>query len=370
MNKLIFLCLGTASLAGAFYLGRLTAPEVPASAVRMATETPVASVQLVAKEAIALHPVQTAPQAATQITSASPEQPSYQRDWLQMQSLLELAKTAPEAALEQTRQLKGELQQEAQAGILALWGQTNPALAWRWLESNHPDDNAAFIALIGAIAITQPTATLDLADRYAQSQSPIKKDIYQAAIQGLVRGGHYDSAVFLLDYLDQNDGFRQDLTRALVAQWATYQPQAALEWLAQQPAQPVANPPGRAGTMPTETAPDDALQQQNELMENTYRQWLMEDTTAAASWLGSQTPSPALDALFGQLAQQLADDPRQALAAAGRIQDSQLKLNTLLGVLSPIRQADPAQASAYIQLLDYLNDSQRNSLKRDLALTP
>lgn len=370
MNKLIFLCLGTASLAGAFYLGRLTAPEVPASAVSIATETPVASVQPVAKEAIAPSPVQTAPQAATQITSASPEQPSYQRDWLQMQSLLELAKTAPEAALEKTRQLKGELQQEAQAGILALWGQTNPALAWRWLESNHPEDNAAFIALIGAIAITQPTATLDLADRYAQSQSPIKKDIYQAAIQGLVRGGHYDSAVFLLDYLDQNDGFRQDLTRALVAQWATYQPQAALEWLAQQPAQPVANPPGRAGTMPTETAPDDALQQQNELMENTYRQWLMEDTTAAASWLGSQTPSPALDALFGQLAQQLADDPRQALAAAGRIQDSQLKLNTLLGVLSPIKQADPAQASAYIQQLDYLNDSQRNSLKRDLALTP
>lgn len=365
MNKLILLCLGTASLAGAFYVGRWTAPLTPAAS-SASYENPAAPAQSAAQQ----KPTQPPLQAAIQPAAALPEQPSYQRDWLQMQALLELAKTAPEAALEQTRQLKGELQQEAQAGILARWGQTNPALAWRWLESNQPQNNSAFIALIGAIAITQPTVTLDLADRYAQSQSPIKKDIYQAAIQGLVRGGHYDSAVFLLDYLDQDDGFRQDLTRALVDQWATYQPQSALEWLAQQPAQPITTPPGRAGTMPTETPQDDARRQQTELMENAYRQWLADDITAAASWLGSQTPSPMLDALFSELVQQLTNDPAQALAAAGRIQDTQLKLNTLLTVLSPIKQADPAQASAYIQQLDYLNDSQRNSLRRELALTP
>ncbi len=365
MNKLIFLCLGTASLAGAFYVGRWTAPP-PQTTRPVIVESPAVSVQ----SAVSQKPIQQPLQPATQPTAVLPEQPSYQRDWLQMQALLELANTAPEAALEQTRQLKGELQQEAQAGILARWGQTNPALAWRWLEANDPQNNPAFIALIGAIAITQPTATLDLADRYAQSQSPIKKDIYQAAIQGLVRGGHYDSAVFLLDYLDQNDGFRQDLTRALVGQWATYQPQSALEWLAHQPAQVETTAPGRAGTMPTETPLGDSRQQQNELMESTYRQWLADDTTSAASWLGSQTPSLMLDGLFSELAQQLTNEPTQALAAAGRIRDSQLKLNTLLGVLSPIKQADPNQANAYIQQLDYLNDSQRNSLRRELALTP
>ena len=298
-----------------------------------------------------------------------PTQPSYQRDWLQMQALLELAQSAPEAALEQTRQLKGELQQEAQASILGRWGQTNPALAWRWLESNDPSNNTAFIALIGAIAITQPAATLDFADRYAQTQSPIKKDIYQAAIQGLARGGHYDSAVFLLDYLDQSDGFRSDLTRALVDQWATYQPQAALEWLAQQPAPVLETPPGRAGTMPSDTSADQGQQQQSELLENTYRQWLSSDAIGAAAWLGSQTPAPALDPLFTQLAQQLADDPQQALAAAGRIQDHQRKLNTLLSLLSPIKQTDPNQARAYIDQLPFLSANQRASLKRELALT-
>ncbi len=360
MNKLIFLCLGTASLAGAFYLGRWTAPPTQATSSAI-YESPAAPAQSAAPQEPTPQPAQAA---------ALPEQPSYQRDWLRMQDLLELAKTAPEAALEQTRQLKGELQQEAQAWILALWGKTNPAQAWRWLESNHPNDNQAFIALIGAIAITQPSATLDLADGYARGQSPIKKDIYQAALQGLVRGGHYDSAVFLLDYLDQSDGFRSDLTRALVDQWATYQPQAALEWLAQQPLQTDEIPPGRAGAIPTEITPEAARLAHDELMENAFGEWLSSDTTAASAWLGSQNPSRSLDSLFGQLAQQLPNDPAQALAAAGRIQDTQLKLNTLLTVLSPIKQADPQQASAYIQQLDYLNDSQRSSLKRDLALAP
>lgn len=368
MNKLILIALITAGLAGAFYLGRLTAPQAPSHSNHVIATPLVASTLPVAIET----PIPTQP--TTQAAAPSSAQPSYQRDWLQMQALLELAKTTPEAALEQTRQLKGEIQQDAQDQILALWGQTNPAQAWRWLESNDPTNNSAFIALIGAIAITQPTATLDLADRYAQAQSPIKKDIYQAAIQGLARGGHYDSAVFLLDYLDQNDGFRQDLTRALIEQWATYQPQSALEWLVQQPVQTTETPPGRAGTMlsdmPSETAQDDAQQQQNELLENAYRQWLTDDEIAAASWLGSQTPSPALDSLFSQLVEQQANNPAQALATAGRIQNTQLKLNSLLSLLSPIKQSDPNQASAYIDQLAYLNDSQRNSLKRDLALAP
>ena len=365
MNKLIFLCLGTASLAAAFYLGRYTAPQTP-------LDRPVAyqSPSAPAPSAAIQQPSQEPAPATIQSVPKLPEQPSYQRDWLQMQALLELAKTAPEAALEQTRQLSGELQQTAQSEILAHWGQANPALAWRWLESNDPHNNQAFIALIGAIAITQPSATLDFTDRYAQSQSPIKKDIYQAAIQGLARGGHYDSAVFLLDYLDQNDGFRQDLTRALVGQWATYQPQSALEWLVQQPVQPAETPPGRAGVMPAETAGDDGRQQQYQLMEDAFSQWLADDITAATSWLGSQNSSPELDGLFGLTAMSSGNDPTQAFAAAGKIQNPQLKLNVLLSVLSPIKQTDPNQAMAYIEQLNYLNDSQRTSLKRDLALTP
>lgn len=365
MNKLSFVCLAGASLASAFFAGRWTAPQLSPTPEAVYQQPAEFSQAPTVPAPLPAQPIIQQPQIAN-----LPDQPSYQRDWLQVQALLELAKTAPEAALEQTRQLKGELQQDAQNQILALWGQTNPALAWRWLESNQPQNNQAFIALIGAIAITQPTATLDFADRFAQSQSPIKKDIYQAGIQGLARGGHYDSAVFLLDYLDQNDGFRQDLTRALVEQWATYQPQSALEWLVQQPVQMTETPPGRAGVMPTETAQDDAQQQQNELLESTYRQWLTDDEIAAASWLGSQTPSPALDSLFSQLVEQQANNPAQALATAGRIQNTQRKLNSLLGLLSPIKQTDPSQASAYIDQLAYLNDSQRASLKRDLALTP
>lgn len=369
MNKLILASAAVLILIGAFYVGRITAPQSPPSPGASPGENPLITAQ--PQEPAIPHPApSTTPQNNLEVRAMEPEQPSYQRDWLQMRTLVELAKSAPEAALEQARQLKGDLQQEAQNQILANWGQTNPALAWRWLESNQPDNSQAFIALIGAIAITQPIATLDLADRYAQGQSPIKKDIYQAALIGLARGGHYDSAVFLLDYLDQNDGFRQDLTRKLVGQWALYQPQPALEWLAQQPLQTADEQPGRAGTMPSENPLEDAQQQHQQLLDNTYRQWLENDVIAAASWLNSQPPSPALDSLSAQLVQQLTDNPSQALAAAGHIQDPQLKLNSLLGVLSPIRQTDPSQAKAYIEQLTYLNDSQRNSLLRDLALTP
>ena len=85
MNKLILVALSTAGLAGTFYLGLLTAPQMPSHGNHVIATPPVASTLPVAIET----PIPTQP--ITQTAAPSSAQPSYQRDWLQLQSLLGLA---------------------------------------------------------------------------------------------------------------------------------------------------------------------------------------------------------------------------------------------------------------------------------------
>lgn len=373
MNKFVAFSLVAMGLVGAFYMGRWSAPipQITAHSAPLAAK-PLADIS---------QATPTMPLANPEPPSLSADHPSYQRDWLHTQSLLTLAKNAPEAALEQTRQLKGALSGEAQQQILNLWAQTNPQAAWRWLESQQPNNSRGFIALLGGLCSYQPQACLDLADSYAGAHGEMKKDIYLAAIQGLGRGGHYDSASFLIGYLDDKEGIKAELTGALVELWGTYEPQAAAAWLSQQPSYLSSQQVGRLGAVWSASDPAGAVQYAQQLSDDARPQWLNEsfgqwaqtDPQAAASWIGTQPSAPPLDPLLNQLALSLAQDPaqlRQALDLSARITEQPLKLNTLLSLLSPIRQADASQALAYIQQLDFLTDAERASLMRDLALNP
>jgi hypothetical protein len=381
----IFLVTIASTLLLSFYAGRW-------SAFNSDTSTHVAvqkqSIAVLASAAICTaanttsvsNPNQASEKQFQKNQSTANQRPSYQRDLDILRSLETLATSAPAAALEQASRFKGDLRSQAQTTLLALWARTNPFAAWNWLETYQPDNQAAFLALLKQIGIYQPQTALDLAETMAKANPTMKKDVYQAALKGMAQGGDYESAGFLIDYLDDQEGIKQALISQLAGDWAAYEPAAALHWLMTQPAQLTAPAKGRLGAVWAETDPANATQFalqsapdiRAEMLEQSFSLWLAEDTANAAVWLDSQPTSPSLDPLIRQLLEHTANDPsylNQALDLSAHISDSETRINSLLSLLSSLRQRDPAQATTKITQLAFLSESERQRLQRELALT-
>lgn len=359
-------------LVAAFFLGRWTTPPTVIAPITPAVTEQIATNN---RPTVAV----AAPPAST--TGNSPKtraQPSYQGDLAHLAQLKTLAQTAPAAALEQTTALRGELKSKAQTELLALWAKQDPQAAWHWLETYQPHNHPAFIALLTNIAIDQPQAALDLAVSFAQANPSIKKDIYQAALKGFAQGGAYDSGSFLIAYLDDQEGIKADLISQLAGDWALYEPEAALQWLRAQADQPV-TVMGRLAAVWAETDPGAATEfaaqqpavMRDELLAQSFERWASSDAANASAWLAAQPAARELDPLISQWVEQAAADPgqfSQSLALTARMTDPEQRINTLLGILSPLRQRDPAMAAAQIAGLQYLSTAEQQRLKNELAL--
>lgn len=359
-------------LVAAFYFGRWTTPPVYSAPVNSAVAEQIAARNC---PVVAVAP---SPAANTSNSPKNQAQPSYQGDLAHLAQLKTLAQTAPAAALEQTSALRGELKTQAQAELLALWAKQDPQAAWYWLETYQPHNHPAFIALLTNIAIDQPQAALDLAVSFAQANPSIKKDIYQAALKGLAQGGAYDSGSFLIAYLDDQEGIKADLISQLASDWALYEPEAALQWLRAQADQPV-TVMGRLAAVWAETDPGAATEfsaqqpavMRDELLTQSFGRWVSSDAANASAWLAAQPAARELDPLISQWVEQASADPgylSQSLALTGRMTDPEQRINTLLGILSPLRQRDPNMAAAQIAGLQYLSVAEQQRIKNELAL--
>lgn len=359
-------------LVVSFFLGRWTTPPTDTTPV-----TPAVAEQL-AVSSSALVAVTAPPAPQIRNSSKSQARTSYQADLDQLVQLKTLAQTAPAAALEQTAALRGELKSRAQAEILALWAKRDPQAAWNWLATYQPHNNPAFITLLTNIGIDQPQAALDMTVNFAQANPSIKKDIYQAALKGLAQGGAYDSASFLIEYLDDQEGIKGDLISQLAGDWALYEPEAALQWLRAQADQPV-TVMGRLAAVWAETDPGAATQfaaqqpavMREQLLTQSFKHWVSSDAANASAWLAAQPATRDLDPLINQWVEQTSADPiylSQSLTIAGRMTDPEARINTLLGILSPLRQRDAAAATAQIASLQYLSATEQQRLRNELAL--
>jgi hypothetical protein len=306
-------------------------------------------------------------------------QPSYAADLTQMQLLLQLAKSNPLSALEQAKELRGELKIKAQTEILAVWASVDAAGAWQWLETNEPDNTQGLVALLEVIGSYQPDQSIEVADKFAQSNPYMAKDIYQSVIVGMTRAGAYDSASMLLEYLDLPSATKTELMVHLADRWAVYEPQQALQWVLSKPQNFDTGSMGRLGAAWAETDPQGATSyaaslegsSHSVMLEHSFNQWLVVDTAAATSWLASEPPGRDMDPLISKLAITTAlekDQTPEALVLIGRISDPQEQMVVLTEVLSALKQKDPLVASHYIETTPYLTAAKRAQLRIDLAL--
>lgn len=305
--------------------------------------------------------------------------PSYATDYQQMQQLIALAATNPQLAMEQSQLLKGSLRAKAQAAILDVWGGLDPNAAWSWVQSFQPDNRAQFIHLLEIIGRSEPRTAIGYAERFVAEHRELRKDIYLATVTGLTQAGSYSLARDLVEGLEIEAETKAELMSFVVSAWAAYEPQAAMQWVMTQPEEFKAAAIGSMGESWADADPQAAVNfaaglssgtARDSLLQPSFTKWLATDPAAAASWLASVPPHKDLDPLISELATQPSvnnGQVKEALNWAGKVQDAELRLSTVVSILSTFKQKDANAAALYLQELPYLSDAERLQLMEDLA---
>lgn len=325
-----------------------------------------------------------APTAVAVPVSASPpprqtiSRRSYAADHQQLQALLALATSRPQAAMESAQGFRGAIKAKAEVEILDMWAAQDPNAAWNWVARFAPDNNAYYIRLLEVIGRNEPRTAIQFAERLVGDHRELRKDIYQSLLAGIAQAGAYDQATQILASAALESPVKAELTGALLADWATYEPQAAMQWLTSQPGEPDESALVRLGQSWAVADPQGATQYlatlkgqvRDDLLLPSFNRWLAADPATAASWLAASPRDASYDPLINELVSSpgFASQVKTALDWTERMQDPQQRLSTLTGILSATRQRDASAALAYLRDIRYLNDAERQQLASDLAL--
>lgn len=362
-----------------FTAGRMAAPMEEDTAV------PALSVTLTNNSAGQTHPAQTGVAAAVPDQVKSSQQRStthigggsYAADYQSLQALVALAATNPQLAMEQAQRFKGAIKARAETAILEVWGGVDPYGAWNWVTSFQPENGSQFIKLLEVIGRSQPQTAVSYAEKYVAAHRELRKDIYVATLTGITQAGDYRLATQLLGSLQLEPEVKAELTSMVVTNWAAYEPQAAMKWVASQPEDTKAATLEQLGSSWADADPEGAVnfaaslrdQSRDNLLLPSFKKWLEADSAAATSWLSAQHDK-AFDPLLSEVAtmpELMNDHVKNALAWAGQIHEPELRINTLTSILSAFKQKDPSSAAAYLQEISYLTDAERSRLHQDLA---
>lgn len=379
MSKFPFLVVWTIAIAAVgFGLGRWSAPlsgPVSLADKQLAGQMPAA------KKSV--NPSANQPVAPIADHSPAPSRQkaikrSYAADHQQLQSLLTLAATNPQAAMESAQAFRAAIKAKAEADILDIWAAQDPNAAWNWVASFAPDNKAHYIRLLEIIGRNEPRTAIQFAEQLVAGHRELRKDIYQSLLSGIAQGGAYDQATQLLASVVLEPSVKAELTGALVSDWAAYEPEAAIQWLASQPGELDESALIRLGQSWAAADPQGATQYlatmkgqvRDDLLLPSFNRWLASDPAGAASWLTSSQRDASYDPLINELATSPAFSGREktALEWVERMKDPQQRLSTLTSILSSVRQRDPAVASAYLQEIHYLSDAEHQQLVSDLVL--
>ena len=362
-------------VVAAFIIGRWTAP---------ATSSPDLADSHFDKSIFGSNPTQPisathTPNPVEPSTIRKPTvKPSYATDYTQMQSLLLLAATNPQLAMERAQQLKGAIKAKAEAAILDIWAGHDPYGAWVWVESFQPGNSVQFINLLESIGRHEPQTAITYAEKYADTRRELRKDIYLSVLNGITQAGAYQVAASFVDHLDIESAIKAELVNYLAAAWGTYEPEAAMQWIKTQPEELKSSAGGRLSEAWAESDPQGAthfaaateVPDAEPILQNSFSKWLAADSAAATAWLAAAPNKKELDPLLNEVATMPAQTNGQvktALSWAERIQDPELRLNTVTSILSAFKQRDSATAATYLEDITYLTDEQRARLVDDLA---
>ena len=172
---------------------------------------------------------------------------------------------------------------------------------------------------------------------------------------------------------------KSELMNFVVGAWAAYEPQSAMQWVMTQPDELKTTAIDRLGESWSDADPQAAVNfaagltggaMRESLLLPAFKKWLGADPAAASSWLAAAQPHKDFDPLINELATQPSvnnGQVKEALILAGKVQDPELRLGTVVSILSAFKQKDPTAAAAYLQDIAYLTDSERTRLGEDLA---
>jgi hypothetical protein len=390
--------LGVAVLAAAFLAGRATAPRAavvagadgdngvdPAGDARAADSTASARMaerlrSLGGNTAFARSGSTPVGLEALETLNRLPS--SEQREEERLRMIEQWAATAPEAALEYTRQnLKGDRQVQAVGKVLTAWAKHAPAAAWQWARKQGAGDVHNAQLVMEEIARNSPATAARFATEFALKEPRDAREMAMVAIRGMTYDGNFDAARQFVAGLSLPTPEEQvGLVSSLAELWGRHNPEQAMAWARALPEGPgrtqalaslgdawAEADPARAAAfaeqLPAGQARQTALQQ-------AVSHWNLNDPAAVNEWISHASPSPDFDQAVASLATQpgmMQQHVDQSLGWAAAIRDPSLRLSTMRDVVSDWAVRDRAAALSYVQSSPRLSADTRGALLAHLG---
>ncbi len=383
MSKLTSIAFVLVSVAAAFTAGRWAAPQAETSVLSTGNSSFTPSLLTGSCIAPSLPPVvvktpapfegQSVDELNKKFADNKKRIPSAATQDEQQHLLEALAAIDPQAAMAQAQQLKGDRQAQAVSAVLTVWGEKDPQGAWAWVESTHPENIYQFDQLLEVFGRNDPEAAARYATSLAGTHPNLTQEVYLSALMGITHAGGYDTARQLVESANISAEDRATLMNYVAGAWATYEPQAAMQWVMAQPSDLQTSALIGLGESWSNVDPQAAANfasklsgpQRQLLLQQSISKWLMDDPVAASNWLSAAENHQDYDQAIQKVATMpnvVRDNPQTALAWSERIYDSSLRVNTLQQILGEMKQKDPVGAVSYARAAPNLTAAQRTQL--------
>lgn len=376
MSKFLTLTLAAVALAAAFAAGRWTvpaqavAPALVSSAMTPAIDKSCSLPPVVVKAPAPFEGV-AADDLHKKLEDNRRRMPSAATQDEQRQLLEALAAVDPAAAMAQAQQLKGDRKAQAVSAVLAIWGAKDPDAAWKWVS---PENIYQYDQLLEVFGKNDPEVAARFAGELAGSRPELTQELYLAALMGITHAGGYGTARQLVESANISSEDRHVLMNYVAGAWATYDPQAAAQWVMGQTGEAQNSALIGLGESWSNVDPQAAANfaarltnspQRQLLLQQSLSKWLMEDAVTATNWLASAENHQDYDQAIHTLStlpNLVRDQAPTALAWSERIYDTNLRMAAVQQILGEMKVKDPVGAVAYARNAPNLTQMQRTQL--------
>ena len=256
--------------------------------------------------------------------------------------LTEWAKRDPVAALEQTQKAGDGRGRWGAYTALSVWAQRDPSAAVAWAQAKGPTDpkdengNWFMVGALNGLAKVDLDRAATLAQEMTRSQA--RGEVMDRLLDGFAKRG--DAAQKWVDTLPEGV-FREGVTRRLASQLANKDPKATVAFLDQQPA--------------------------GEWKKDAYTEvvdrWADRDPNAAGEWLAQQDAGPDTDDPRRVFAWKIREkDPESAMAWAGTISNGNRRTKVMVDIARDWFKREPDAARQYVDRQGWPDEVRRRVL--------
>lgn len=286
----------------------------------------------------------------------------------------------PNMALEQASSITASgLKRNAISRVLKGWGATNPSEAISWLNENAADFSSRdyrsnFTKVMAGYASQDPYAAFQYAT--SLNDGRLKNNGVGEVLKALQAEGRVGDARGLIEGMPEG-GAKQSAMNQFVAQWASYDPEAASRYveayngqngykrMQRELIESWANyDPESAADWLSGISPE-SDDNYGALVTDLVSRWSRHDMEASAEWLNSVEPSPEIDravVVFAFHASQ--EDPEMAMSWAESISDEKMRNKMTKQVASSWKRNDIESFNTYLANSEHLSEEAKDTLRK------